>query len=147
MKDASHGIAGYAIAGWASLAMVVFATVAMIGSVGLNADSAAPLVMVFLGFGGVGAAMLRKYYGTRRFRLAAIGHQVPCEGRVHAHGRAFNPFSSTRSHTLVVRYQDGPDVRQTAIKVADAASAQRFPPGSLVQGWRHPDGGVYFPIQ
>jgi hypothetical protein len=148
MRAVNHGLVGYAVAGWASVGMIVFSFVVVAGIAGRGEPSAgaAPLLMVVVFFGTAAVVFLGKYYRTTRFRQQCLRHQVRCAGRVEDHGRAFNPFSSTRRYTLRVGYQCGGPVRWESVVLPGSVAVGRYPVGSVIEGWAHPGGRAYFPV-
>lgn len=142
----THGIGSYAFAGWSAAIMVVFSWI-VLGTTAGSGPVVGPAIMVFVFFGGAAALMLRHYYRTRAFRRACVTSGAPCWGRVSAHGRAFNPFSSSRKHTVTVELLGGTPCR-TVVSSTDQALQQSAPLGANLPGWLHPDGGrVFYPIE
>ncbi|WP_149359425.1 hypothetical protein [Lolliginicoccus suaedae] len=140
----NHGIILFAIAGWVCLAMVVLAIVVTVLSTGPSAGLIA-IVMPTIFFGGIGYLFLRYFYRTRRFRLDALASGRTVEGEVVGHGRAFNLFSSTRHHTLRVRYRDSTGNERFEQVIVPRAQLAACPPGSSIIGHIHPSGRSYFP--
>jgi hypothetical protein len=154
MRDAArerltHGLRSYAFAGWSAVIMVLFSWV-VFGVVGTRGDGpvVGPALMVFVFFGGAGALMLRHFYRKRAFRRACVDEGAPIWGRVVGHGRAFNPFSSARKHTVTVELMGTSSSRQTLLSSTDEAIWHRAPPGTSLPGFLHPDGNrAFFPLE
>ncbi|MBD8506690.1 hypothetical protein HT102_09345 [Hoyosella sp. G463] len=140
----THGIILFAIAGWMCCGMVALAVVVSVLSTGPSAGLIA-IVMPTVLFGCIGYLFLRHFYRTRRFRLDALAAGRTVEGEVAGHGRAFNLFSSTRHHTLRVRYRDSTGADRFEQVIVPGARLAACPPGSPIIGYIHPSGRSYFP--
>ncbi len=143
----THGIGVYAFAGWSAALMVVFSW-GVLGTAGGGGPVLGPAIMVLVFFGGASALMLRHFYATRAFRRVCVAEGVPCWGRVLAHGRAFNPFSSARKHTVTLEFLGATGPCRAVLSSPDDALPRSAPVGSSLPGWIHPDGRhAFFPLE
>lgn len=142
----TYGLAAYAFAGWSAAVMVVFSWI-VLGTVAGDAPVIGPAIMVTVFFGGAAALLLRHFYQTRAFRRACVTAGAPCWGRVSAHGRAFNPFSSSRKHTVTVALVGTTPV-WTVLSSTDETLQRSAPIGASLPGWLHPDGRrAFYPLE